>query len=234
MIALVVTEGLAVLLLGVLVAGLLRSHAEILKALHDLGAGLDLDGGGSRPVPDTVDGIAPPPTTSAVDVPQAVIGVTLDQEAVAVPLLGGRDVLLAFLSSGCLTCAGFWEAFAGEVTGVPGGARLVVVTRDSDEESASVLRQRQPSSVPLVLSTAAWDAFGIPGSPYFVYVDGTHGRVVGQGSAASWPQVVNLLSQAKADDAARAHRRRGRDDDAVLSAAGLGPGHASLHREGDR
>ena len=40
MVALVLVLTFVVLLLGVLVAGLLRSHADILKALHDLGAGV--------------------------------------------------------------------------------------------------------------------------------------------------------------------------------------------------
>jgi hypothetical protein len=48
--ALVIALGVAVLLLAVLVGGLLRSHAEILKALHELGAGLELDGAGPVPV----------------------------------------------------------------------------------------------------------------------------------------------------------------------------------------
>jgi len=37
---LVTVEAVAIGLLGLLVAGLLRSHAEVLRALHDLGAGL--------------------------------------------------------------------------------------------------------------------------------------------------------------------------------------------------
>ena len=44
MTALVVALAVAVLLLAVLVAGLLRSHAEILKALHELGAGVIIGG----------------------------------------------------------------------------------------------------------------------------------------------------------------------------------------------
>ena len=43
MLAVVIAEGVAVVLLGVLVLGLLRSHALILKALHELGAGLELE-----------------------------------------------------------------------------------------------------------------------------------------------------------------------------------------------
>ena len=41
MTALVVAEGLVILLLLVLVAGLLKSHAEILRELHRLGGKLD-------------------------------------------------------------------------------------------------------------------------------------------------------------------------------------------------
>ena len=40
MVALAIVVSAIVLLLAVLVAGLLRSHADILKALHDLGAGV--------------------------------------------------------------------------------------------------------------------------------------------------------------------------------------------------
>jgi hypothetical protein len=54
--------------------------------------------------------------------------------------------------------------------------------------------------VPLLTSSRAWEDFEVPGSPYFVYVDGT-GRVVGEGSAATWPAVATLMGQAH-DDAA--------------------------------
>ena len=36
----VIVLGIAVALLGVLVVGLLRSHAEVLRRLHELGAGV--------------------------------------------------------------------------------------------------------------------------------------------------------------------------------------------------
>ena len=42
MVALVVLLTIVVALLGVLVAGLLRSHAEVLRTLHDMGVVLDL------------------------------------------------------------------------------------------------------------------------------------------------------------------------------------------------
>ncbi len=199
MTALVVALTVAVLLLAVLVAGLLRSHAEILKALHELGAGLELDRADAGPVPVTIDGVRPPRATGA-PAPEAVTGSTLDGESVAVALSAGTDTLLAFLSSGCSTCQPFWEAFASADVEVPGGARLVVVTKDLDEESRSALSSRAPRSVPLLTSSRAWEDFEVPGSPYFVYVDAA-GRVVGEGSAATWPAVATLMGQAH-DDAA--------------------------------
>ena len=45
MTAVVMIEAVVILLLAVLVVGLLRSHAEILRALHDLGVNLDDDSG---------------------------------------------------------------------------------------------------------------------------------------------------------------------------------------------
>ena len=200
MTALVVALTVAVLLLSVLVAGLLRSHAEILKALHDLGAGLELDRADPGPVPVTIDGVRTPRANGA-PAPEAISGSTLDGESVAVALAAGTDTLLAFLSSGCSTCQAFWEAFASDHVEVPGGARLLVVTKDLDEESRSALTARAPQTVPLLTSSRAWEDFEVPGSPYFVYVDAT-GRVVGEGSAATWPAVATLMGQAHDDAAA--------------------------------
>jgi hypothetical protein len=227
MTALLVAIALAVCLLAVLVAGLLRSHAEILRALHELGAGLELDRA-DGPVDVTIEGVRTPRARSASSTVHTLSGQTLDGEAVAMALSGGSDTLLAFLSSGCSACGAFWEAFAGRDVAVPGGARLVVVTRSLDQESPTALRARAPRTVPVVASTAAWEEFSIPGSPYFAYVDAT-GRVVGEGSAATWPAVAALMGQARADHDYRRGRvsREGRDD-AALSAAGILPGDPSL------
>ncbi len=226
MTAAVVALAVAVLLLSVLVAGLLRSHAEILRALHELGAGLELDRQEGPAGPAVGEGVAAPRRGARVDVPTVLTGSTLDDETLALSLDG--DVLLAFLSSSCTTCQAFWTAFAGQVDDVPGGARLVVVTRDLDEESESALRARRPAVVALVHSTQAWETFDVPGSPYFALVSG--GRVVGEGSGASWPQVADLLGQARRDGRSRRSGRRGNEarDDAALREAGIGPGHASL------
>ena len=226
MTALVVALSVAVLLLGVLVAGLLRSHAEILKALHDLGAGLELDRKDGGPVPVTIDGVRTP-RASGAPAPEALSGVTLDGESVALSLAGGTDTLLAFLSSGCTTCQAFWDAFADEQVDVPGGARLLVVSKDLDEESGSALEKRASQHVPLVTSSQAWEDFAVPGSPYFVYVDGT-GRIVGEGSAATWPAVATLMGQAHDDSAFRGRAGRDARDTQALAAAGIRPGDPSL------
>ncbi|MCW2671537.1 MAG: hypothetical protein JWP14_126 [Frankiales bacterium] len=226
MTAVVVALGVAVLLLAVLVAGLLRSHAEILKALHELGAGLELDK--PDPVPVTVEGVAAPRRAADLSVPDAVSGETLDGEVLALSLLG-QDTMIAFLSSGCSTCQEFWTAFRHDPP-LPPGARLVVVTRGPGDESPSALEQRRPPAVPVLMSDETWEAFGVPGSPYFVYVDSA-GRLVGEGSGASWQQVLDLMAQSRADALARQRGSgpvREQRDDAALRDAGIEPDHPSL------
>ena len=231
MTALVLALAVAVLLLAVLVAGLLRSHAEILKALHELGAGLELDRE-SGPVPVTIDGVRTPRggRVTGAPAPDAVSGVTLSPESVAVSLAYGTPTLLAFLSSGCLTCQAFWDAFADPDLVVPGGARLVVLSKSLDQESPSALANRAPAGIDLIASSQAWESLQVPGSPYFVLVDG-RGKVVGEGSAATWPAVATLMRQAHDDsgDDSRYDSREQRDD-AALAAAGIVRGDPSLDR----
>ncbi|CCH79256.1 hypothetical protein BN12_410013 [Nostocoides japonicum T1-X7] len=252
MLTAVVAEGVAIVLLGVLVLGLLRSHALILKALHELGAGLELEreagassGQGTGPVhvdiePGVVRAERPP---SASATAPDVVGRTLDGAARAVRVTeAGSRTLLAFLTSGCSVCATFWDAFADPVA-VPGGAGLVAVVKGDAEESPSALRRLAPPALDLVRSDEAWADYDVPGSPYFVLVEA--GRIVGEGSASTWPQVRDLLGQA-VEDAGLV--RRGVDDgtgaagvldrgerdepsrmDAELRAAGITPGHPSLY-----
>ena len=241
MTAVVVALSAAVGLLTVLVVGLLRSHAEILKALHELGAGLELDAGQASEraaVPVTVEGVRTPRRTDPTDTPRTVDGASLSGERVSLPLVGSGNTLLAFLSSGCTTCQEFWKTYSRNGVGdLPGEARLVVVTRDEDQESVSALRDRATPAVPVVMSSLTWDGFAVPGSPYFLYVDDA-GQVLGEGSGATWSQVVDLLAQARADAASRqASSVRGGGttrqdrDDRVLAAAGILPGDPSLRIE---
>lgn len=238
---LVVVLLVAVALLSVLVLGLLRSHALILRSLHELGAGLELEeeareAGGPGPVPVELErGVIAPDREEGARVEQ-VLGTTLTGDDRTVDLTDGRH-LLAFLTTGCHVCATFWEELRGPVE-VPGGARLLVVAKGDDEESPSALAKAAAGGPELVRSTHAWDAQDIPGSPYFVYVE--RGEIVGEGSATSWAQVSDLMAQAVADHEHRAATgeplgRGARDDprsvDAELRAAGIGPEHPSLYPE---
>ncbi len=238
MTALLVGLTVAVLLLTVLVAGLLRSHAEILRSLHELGAGRD-DTVPRGPVdaPFTVrPGVVGPGNATGTPA-HDVVGVTPGNEATLISIVSsGQDTLLAFLSSGCSTCQPFWDVFAaGPDLELPPGTRLVVVTKGPETESESAIGALAPGGVPVVMSTQGWDDYAVPGSPYFVHVDGAAGRVAGEGSATAWEQVVGLVREAAADRAL-SRQRHDRGDgshrearaDRELLAAGITPGHDSL------
>jgi hypothetical protein len=252
---LVVGLTVAVALLGVLVLGLLRSHAEILRQLHALGAGReDTAPGTGTPVAedprgateqpfDVTDGVVAPAGATGT-VAHDVSGTTPDDEAALVSVVGvEHDTLIAFLSSGCSTCQGFWDVFASSTgTGLPEGVRLVVVTQGTGLESESAVRSVAPPGLTVVMSTEAWEDYGVPGSPYFVLVEGRAGRVAGEGSATAWQQVVRLVGEATADReiAVRRHREDRGDGahrearaDRELAAAGIRPGHASLYVTAD-
>src|SRR6478672_6527329 len=118
-VAIVVVQAVALVLLGVLVAGLLRSHAEILRALHQLGLSLD-DGeaaaaGGAPgrvrlgPTRSPAGPVAPVGGEATGEPAVDVTGVTARGSALHVAVVGApRTTLLAFLTSGCVTCGNFW------------------------------------------------------------------------------------------------------------------------------
>ena len=76
--------------------------------------------------------------------------------------------------------------------------------------------------------------YGVPGSPYVVLVDGTSGRVRGEGTGQSWRQVAELLARSGGPDPAKpgADARRESDVDRELMAAGLLPGDPRLYEPG--
>jgi hypothetical protein len=265
---LVVLLALVVALLAVLVVGLLRTHAEILRRLHELGAGVYDEQEGSAPAadprevgPSTTGGVRSPVeirTRPGVPEPRSqegpvgtdahdIAGVTPEGATAMAGVVGAaHTTLVAFLSSGCGTCADFWRAFAdGEGTRLPGrDTRLVVVTKGPELESLSEVRRLAPPGITTIMSSEAYDDYGVPANPYFVLVDGPSGRLIGEGAAATWAQVSNLLTQAAADvgvelDASPLHRgapagrltgpERSERADRDLRAAGIGPGHPSLY-----
>lgn len=251
MTVLVVFEAIVIALLAVIVMGLLRSHAEILRRLHELGAGLDDEppstGGVTSPVElrGTVPGV-PTPRVGTGAAAHDLVGVTPDGSSTAVGVVGvEHTTLLVFLSSGCMTCRDFWDAFArGAASSLPGHrTRLVVVTKSPEHESQSAVAALAPRGITTLMSSKAYDDYGVPVSPYVILADGPSGAVLGEGAAATWEQVANLLAQAAADagldtsgrplatssDAASrtlADRERRADDE--LARAGIGPGHPSL------
>ena len=224
MVAVVIAEGLAIVLLGLLVVGLLRSHADILKALHELGAGLEDDDAPARR--STVTSHGDRTTGTAHD----VSGTTPDDDAAAVAVVGSRqDTVLAFLSTTCLSCEPFWETFAGQHE-LPQDTRLVVVVQEGD--SRSKLRKLTPPDLLVIRSDQAWQDYDIPGSPHFVHISAGNGQITGEGTGDTWEQVLGLLTHGS--EAGRPEELRGGRDNAEriddeLLVSGIGPGHTSLY-----
>jgi hypothetical protein len=203
------------LLLGVVVLfviALLRSHAEILRRLEQLAP--------QAPLPQPDDRAADQPGTQDLE------GATPDGGARRLVLTPGPDTLLAFLSSGCATCVDLLEALQDEDLPLPPGLRLVVVAKDRRLERLRLFRPLV-GRAEILMSSAAWDRYRVPGSPYFLQIEGSSGRVVGEGSAGSWRQVASLIVDAGEDRASPDGVNRSRIDD-TLAAAGIGPGHPSL------
>ena len=259
MVALVVALGIVVLLMAVLVAGLLRSHADILKSLHDLGVGVGEPGADgpdgqarhhrhepARAPGDAVPVTMGPPLPSERTSTSAptVAGVTPAGHALAVSMTGGDHLtLLAFLSSGCATCAGFWKGFRRpDELGLPARTRLVVVTKGPEREIPAEVAAQAPPGLAVVMSTEAWGDYEVPGSPFFVLVDAASGRRIGEGVANHLHQVVELVRRADVDARPFGSGTRSRAlaegldgperevaNDAELLRAGVLPGDPSLY-----
>lgn len=233
MTAIVVILAVVVLLLTVLVAGLLRSHAEMLRAFNELGVTFGHDVGHTASVPEPTrnrhagDRIIHSTGDGSV---HDIAGTTPRGGSAAVALAGRNErTLLAFLTSGCATCRNFWDAFRNDAPLPRSVDRLVVITKSNDEESPAALQNLAPDHHVVVMSTKAWDDYGVPVSPYFVLVDGPSGTIDGEGAASSWAQVGSLLSQAEADAEVENERRI----DAELGAAGIEPNDSRLYPNED-
>ena len=186
MTALVVCETLLLVVLTFLVAGLLRSHAEILRRI---GPPDDEDGD-----EDALRLRRHAPARREHELAAAdVAGATLGGDSAKVSLApGSPPTLLAFLTSGCTSCHAFWEAFGSPRRAeLPAGTRLVAITKDGSHESPARLRELRPGDVPVVMSTSAWQEYRVPAAPYFAYVEGGH--VAGEGAATGWEQLASLM-----------------------------------------
>jgi hypothetical protein len=132
---------IVVAVLTLLVMGLLRSHAAILRRLHDLGAGVgDARGDGLDP-PDPA--LPRPPSVIEGRAAADLVGVGPGGGARAARVAGVKhDTVLAFLSSGCTTCHVFWDELRTAV--LPRGIRLVMVTKGEDAESPTAVADVAP------------------------------------------------------------------------------------------
>lgn len=249
MTAAVVALGVVTALLGVLVVGLLRSHGELLRTLHDQGIHLPQEraagrGGSTRGPSRTAPGVPVPRAVEGLGRAVDLTGALPEGGAAQVAVTGvPHRTLLAFLSSGCGTCSVFWEAFdRADGVELPGeDTRLVIVTRDPAEEEQAMIAELAPPSVTTLMSSQAWDDHAVPVSPYFLLVDGPSGEVLGEGAGTSWPQVADLLRRALADRGEAPGPRRSRREvlgggaaraarvDRALADAGIHPGDASLY-----
>lgn len=226
-----------VALLAVLVISLLRSHAEILRALHDLG--VSLDPGSERvfhPTIQTASSSQVDPRPGPLGTVHELRGVTPDGEVAMMSVSGADPVLLAFLTSGCGTCRGFWEVFAPESRQIIGGVefRVVVVTHGAEVESPVAVAELAGGDLDVLMSSEAYEDYGVAVAPFFVLIAG--GRIIGEGAASSWEQLRGLLARAVADTgaapgrtAAMRARRRAADADEALGKAGIAPGDPSLY-----
>jgi hypothetical protein len=239
MIAVVSALAVVVLILTVLVVGLLRSHGEMLRAFNELGVTFGHDGADTAGASTSI--AAPERRPAAPHASERVVegtgdgtvhdisGTTPRGGGIAVALADRNErTLLAFLTSGCTTCRGFWDAFRNDPALPRAVDRLVIVTRSNDEESPAALQNLAPGDHTVIMSSDAWNDYGVPVSPYFILVDGPTGSIEGEGAASTWSQVGSLLARADADVELENERRI----DSELRAAGITPDDPTLYPHG--
>lgn len=133
-----------------------------------------------------------PPASPAFE--RVVAGNRPDGTAIEVNLVGGtKQTLLAFLTDTCVTCREFWAAFGDGA--IPPGTDVVIVTMGPEDESVELIANLAPSGLPTVMSSQAWDDYGVAAGPYFVLVD-PDGSVVTHGPAATVASLDAMLTAA--------------------------------------
>jgi hypothetical protein len=169
----VVALAAAVICLGVLVFGLLRGQAEILRLLDDLRG--------------------PPPRqgrvgTAAVDIE----GVSPAGDRIGVDVKGARLAVLVFLTSSCEPCHALWEALGKGAGGeLPGRPSVVAVTPSPSTESRRKVAELAAGDAAVVMSTEAWQAYGVATAPFCVVI--ARGVLRSEAPLRRWSQVAELL-----------------------------------------
>lgn len=213
----VLIEGLVLAVAVLFIVALLRSHAEILRRLEDLGM--------DRPanLPPRGAGLA------QSDVAE-IAGQTLRGDATKLTMgTGSGRTLLAFLSSSCAVCETLWTTFDPNLE-VARGARLVAVTKGPERERMARLLELAPAGLDVVMSSDAWEHYEVPSTPHFVLVE--DGTLLGRGGATSWEQIRTMVGDADRDSdiyRARTTSERAARAEEALAAAGITPGHPSLY-----
>ncbi len=233
-IAIVVVVGL----LAILVFGLLRSHADILRRLESIGAGTDLGPEGHAHENELRLNVGAKPGRATPD----LVGIDPSGDPVAISTEVGVDpLLIAFLSTTCSSCSVFWENLDGSERYFGGRKhRVVIATLGADEESPSRAASLRKGSADVVMTSQGWEDFEVPGAPYFVMVDPGKG-VIGEGSAMTFSALEEFLADSENDqtwdrkraaksnaDAEREHRI-----DRELRDAGIEPGDPRLYPDPD-
>jgi len=231
MTALIVAQGVVLVFLAILVVGLLRSHADILHRLHDMGAGDPDEALLSTAAPFRTGRGVVSPRGMGVKAPD-IAGSDPAGGAVAISVAGPAKTLLAFMSTTCATCENLWRSFQQpSVRQSLGDVRLVIVTKGSRDEIPTAVADLAPPGVPLVMSSGAWEEYKVPGSPYFVMAQS--GLVAGEGSAGTWDKLLDLIRQADGDVPMEHDHGHGRDRtdrvDQELADSGIEPGDPRLY-----
>ncbi len=230
----VATIVIAVLLAIALVyiVALLRSHADILRRL----AALEERTAAGAPSSEFAEPHPGAPAVGGGEVVTAgaISGTTLHGDSATLSFGAGSPVtLLAFLTSGCASCAPLWAGLHESRDLASLAQRVAVVTHDPMRESPTRLERLAPAGTDVIMSSAAWADYAVPGSPHFVLTDGA-GGILGRGSALSWSQLQTMVADARADvrraaDPARTTAERAQRSEGALASAGIGPGHPSLY-----
>ena len=230
----IIALAIGVVFLSLLVVGLLRSHAEIIRRLDSLGVRLDGDERGGAP-------IALSTTRAPRSSVPGLAGVSPDGEPLVLsPVVGEDPVLLAFLSTTCSSCTVFWEWFTSPTVEVEGQTyRVIVATLGADEESPTRALSLKRGTVDVVMSSSSWQDYEVPGAPYFALVDPLEKVVVGEGTAPTVEALKGFLRDSTGDRAWDRSRRvidrtdkdRERMVDEELRRAGIYPGDPSLYPE---
>ncbi len=214
MTAVIVVLSAAVVLLGVLVIGLLRSQAQVLRLLEEItrpgaGEGAADDGAADDGVADDAGRPEPGapgrlpsrsrrPARSAPSRPSRVgsdgtdiRGESPEGNRLRLGVAEVPRVLLVFLTSSCRSCRPLWDALsAGQAATLPSRPVVAVVTPSPTTEDRSRVADLA-GDAPVVMSSDGWHDYAITGSSFVVVVD--RGTISAEGPVGSWDELEGLV-----------------------------------------